>query len=173
MRQRLPIVLYYATWITIFAAPTVLVALIATGAFSPEAIKAAFPDVRISDAQTADEIICAGVVGLLPWMFALWVLFEVQALLALYRNGNALTQDAAHRIFRIGIGLAFVALTSVAARTVQILILTAANDDGSRMLAISFSFTHVALLLAAGLMTLIGRSMIDAARAVDDMRGIV
>ena len=28
-------------------------------------------------------------------------------------------------------------------------------------------------LLAAGLMTLIGRSMIDAAKAVDDMRGII
>ncbi|SHI04593.1 hypothetical protein [Marivita hallyeonensis] len=173
MAYRLPTVLFYATWATIIAAPVVLAGLILNGAFAPEAIKAAFPHVPVSDAQSVDEIICAGVVGLAPWAIALWVLYQAQALFGLYRDGKALTRDAAHRIFQLGLGLVLVAITAVLARTAQILILTWANEDGTRMLAVSFGFTHVALLLAAGLMTIIGRSMIEAADAVDDMRGIV
>lgn len=171
--MRLPTALYFATWATLLAAPVVLVFLILSGHFAPDVIKAAFPNVPVSDAQTDDQIICAGVAGLLPWVFALWVLFQAQALFALYRDGQALTRQAAHRIFQLGFGLALVAITSVIARTLQILILTSANAEGTRMFAVSFSFTHVALLLAAGLMAMIGRSMIDAASAVDDMRGIV
>ena len=173
MRLKLPTLLYFATWAALFAAPVTLIALILTGTFDPDTIKAAFPDLPISDRLSETAIILAGVIGLLPWLFGAWVLYQAQALFALYRADRALTLEAAQTIRDIGVGLVLIAVTQIVARTVQVLILTSANADGARMLAIQFSFGQFGMLLAAGLMVVIGRSMVEAARAVDDMRGFV
>ncbi len=173
MRLTLPTVLYFGTWTTLVAAPVILVVLILMGQFSPEAIRAAFADVPVSEMQSDDQIICAGIVGLVPWLIGAWVLYQAQALFALYRGNRALTLEAAQIIRNLGVGMVVIAVAQVATRTVQILMLTSANVDGERMLAIQFGFAQVGLMLAAGLMVVIGRSMVEAARAVDDMRGFV
>lgn len=173
MRLTLPTVLYFGTWTTLIAAPVILVILLLMGQFSPDAVLAAFPNVPVSEIQSDDNIICAGIVGLVPWFIGAWVLYQAQVLFALFRDNRALTLEAAQIIRNLGLGLVLIALAQVATRTVQILILTSANADGDRMLAVQFSFAQVGLLLAAGLMVVIGRSMVEAARAVDDMRGFV
>lgn len=173
MRPTLPTVLYFGTWTALLAAPVLLVALVVMGQFSPDAVREAFPNVPVSDVLSDDQIICAGVVGLIPWAIGAWVLFQMQALFALYRDNRALTIEAARTIRNLGAGLVLIAVAQVVTRTVQILMLTSANADGERMLAIQFGFAQVGFILAAGLMVVIGRSMVEAARAVDDMRGFV
>lgn len=173
MRLTLPTVLYFGTWMVLLIAPVLLVSLVVMGQFSPDAVREAFPNVPVSDMQSDDQIICAGLVGLIPWSIGLWVLYQAQALFALYRDNRALTIEAARIIRNLGAGLVLIAVAQVVTRTVQILMLTSANAEGARMLAVQFSFAQVGLLLAAGLMVVIGRSMVEAARAVDDMRGFV
>ncbi|PWL35674.1 hypothetical protein [Marivita sp. XM-24bin2] len=173
MRFSLPTVLYFGTWSALLAAPVLLVALIIMGQFSPDAVREAFPTVPVSDVQSDEQIIFAGLVGLVPWGIGAWVLYQVQALFALYRNNRALTIEAALIIRNIGVGLVLIAVAQVVTRSVQSLMLTSANVAGERMLAIQFGFAQVGLVLAAGLMVVIGRSMVEAARAVDDMRGFV
>ena len=173
MIKSLPTVLFFATWALLVGAVPMLVGLFLSGTFEPDAVRAAFPHLHISQALSPMWFAVTILVGLVPWAVGLWVLYQMQALFALYRTDRALTLDAAHLIRRIGTGLLVLAITHVVTNTLQTLVLTSANADGERVLSVSFGTPQIGFIMAAGLMVVIGRSMIEAAKAVDDMRGII
>jgi len=55
----------------------------------------------------------------------------------------------------------------------SILLLTAANPPGERQLSIAFSSTELSLVLAGGLLLLIGQALGAGASAADENRAFV
>ena len=105
---------------------------------------------------------------------ALYVaLWQARRLFALGRDGRSLTPAAALAIHRIGIALLAAAALAVLARPIQSLILTSANAPGERALAISLSSADLGLLLAGGLMMMIGAVLKSAVAIAEDQARIV
>ncbi|MEM9971719.1 MAG: hypothetical protein AAF762_11570 [Pseudomonadota bacterium] len=171
--RRLPAILHAGTWAALLSLPVIAATLAITGDLGRERLFAAFPGVAIGDGLSEAGVLAALLIGFLPWVGIAYVLWQAQALFALFRDGAALTLGAATGISRIGTGLLSVAGLQVVTHTLQVLVLSSANPPGQRMLAISFGASEVGFLLAAGLMTVIGRSMVDAVRARQELSGFV
>lgn len=107
--------------------------------------------------------------AVLVWL----TLWNMRALLSLYSMGDVLGQDAALRIRRIGTLLLALAIWGVLSHTLTVVALTWPNPPGERSLSIAFSNTDLFLFLAAGLMSVIGWAMTEAARIADENRGFV
>lgn len=171
--SRLPGVLFIGTWIAMLALPLTFVWLVAMGTLKREAVAERYPGVIIGNALSEGSILVAFGIGLLPFLLILSVLWNMQALFGLYQKGQALTDKAAGRIGNIGVGLLLVALARVLSNTLQVLVLSSANPVGHRMVNLDFGFSEVALILAGGLMIVIGRSMTEAVFAAEEARGFV
>ena len=170
---RLPSALYRLTWLALLGLPAALAYVAATGRLGRDALAAEFPLEVGAAALTDGQVIGAAVVGLLPWLVVMWVLWRTQGLLDLYRNGQALTAAAAGHIRALGLGLAILGVLKVLVHSAQTVIVTAANPPGTRALEIMVGSGEIGFLLAGGLMLTIGHSMAEAVRAADDLRGFV
>jgi hypothetical protein len=133
----------------------------------------AFPGLEISEDLPGMLVLLSFAIGLLPWIAVAVALWHAQALFGLCRMDRALTLDAAKRLQSIGAALCAAAVLRILSHTGQVLLLTLVNPAGERVLAISVGFSDFGFLLAAGLMTVIGRNMVDAAQAVEDVKGFV
>lgn len=109
----------------------------------------------------------------LPLLAGLAVLWQVQALFALYSRGDTLSPAPAERIGRIGLWLLAVAVLSVAVRPLVVGLATLGNAPGERMIAVSLGSTDLVLALAAVLMVVIGHVMNEAARVAEENRAFV
>lgn len=101
---------------------------------------------------------------------ALW---NMRALLSLYAMGDVLGAEAASRIRRIGHCLLALAVWGVLSHTLDVAALTWNNPPGMRSLSVAFSNSDLFLFLAAGLMSVIGWAMSEAARVADENRSFV
>jgi hypothetical protein len=97
----------------------------------------------------------------------------VRALLEHCRHGRALTEDAAAEVGRIGSLLVALAAAGVAAPTLQTLIVTWDEGPGQRALAVGLGSGQMGLLLAGGLMAVLGAAMREGAAAVRETAGFV
>ncbi|MEM6409856.1 MAG: hypothetical protein AAF700_15765 [Pseudomonadota bacterium] len=170
---RLPTILYLSAWAALILLPIVMVWAVIAGAFGASALRAAFPGVVQVDALQPWQAPSAFLVGLLPWAVVMWLLWRMRGLFDLYRRGQALTRTAAREIVAIGSGLLVLGVVKAVAHTGQVLILSAANGPGDRMLAITLGSAEIGFVLTGGLLIAIGRSMADAVRAAEDLRGFV
>lgn len=109
----------------------------------------------------------------LPQLAVLYVLWQLERLFGLYRRGETLTAAPALRIRRIGLGIMVAALMSVLMRPLAGLILTLGNPPGERMLVLLLSSTDIGLVLAGGLMLVVGWIMGEAVRIAEENRGFV
>lgn len=173
MITRLPTALFFITWLGLVALPVAFLWIMLSGQITAEQAASAFPGLKVADDLSPSRVLAVFVFGLLPWFAVSAALWQAQALFALHRAGLALTDAAARRVAAIGMALAFAAVFRVLAHTAQVLLLTWGNPPGERVLAISLGFADFGFLVAAGLMIVIGRSMAEAARAVEDARGFV
>lgn len=112
-------------------------------------------------------------VSLLQMIPLVWALDHLRRLFAGYRRGAVLTADAARHIRKVGLGLMLTALLRLLAQPLSAIALTAAAPPGSRMLVLGLSSNELGLLLAAGVMAVIGLAMEDAAKAAEENRGFV
>lgn len=172
-RSRLPSVLHAVTWALLLSLPVILFALAIQGELGRARLLQAYPGVVLGNGPSEAAIVGILAIGLAPWLAIAFVLWQAQALFQLFRDGLALTLDAAYRIRMIGVGLLFVAAMQVVSRTIQILVLSSGNPAGERILAIRIDLSEVGFLLAAGLMVVIGRSMVDAAKTRQELSEFV
>ena len=56
---------------------------------------------------------------------------------------------------------------------IQVLILTISNAPGERAISLSLSLAEFGFVIAGGLLVVIGRALVDAAKAVEETRGFV
>lgn len=115
----------------------------------------------------------AAFLSVLPELGTYFALWQAQALFRLYRDGETLSPAPARRIGGIGTGLLLATGLAVAVRPAAALALSLSNPPGQRLVAMSFGSGDVALLLAAGLMVVIGWVMREAAAVAEENRRFV
>ncbi|HHB80570.1 MAG TPA: DUF2975 domain-containing protein [Aliiroseovarius sp.] len=109
----------------------------------------------------------------IPQAAALYVLWQLEGLFGLYRRGETLTAAPARRIRAIGHGVVALALLPLVIRPLAGMALSFANPPGARQLNVSLSSGDVGLLLAGGLLVVIGWIMGEAVRIAEENRGFV
>lgn len=171
--SRLPTILYALSWAIMALLPAALAYAAFAGVFGEDALMHAFPQAVGSGGLGPWQVAGATILGLMPWGVVMWLLWRIRGLFDRYRRGKGLTLGAAGDIRTIGLGLVVLGMVKVAAHTGQILILSATNAEGERMLALQFGTGEIGFLFAGGLMLAIGQSMREAVAAVEELRGFV
>ena len=98
---------------------------------------------------------------------------ETRALFQRYRRHEVLTPTCARHIRRAGLWLVVPAGVQLILPTLTVLLLTASNPPGERMLSVSLSSQSLGFVLAGGFLTVIGCAMAEAARAAEENAGFI
>lgn len=100
-------------------------------------------------------------------------ILRMRSLFDHYRSREILTEACARDIVLIGQWLMVMAGVRLMLPTLEMLALTFDNPPGARMLTVALSSNTVAVFLMAGLLTVIGWALRDAARIADENAGFV
>ena len=130
------------------------------------------------------DVSIMGELSLLAWLgsvlvaaavmaVAIYVLLQAHRLFAIYLAGDLLSVAAAVQISRIGKGALLLAIASVLAHPVLTVLLTSANPAGQRAVSVALSSNDASLLLLAGLLTVIGRALREAAAVAAENKAFV
>ncbi|MGR3515275.1 MAG: hypothetical protein ACU0GG_21130 [Paracoccaceae bacterium] len=112
-------------------------------------------------------------IGFVPLIALLWVLNALRHLFAQYRDGAVLTEASAQSVLQAGKGLIWVAVLNIAVQPVTSALLSWEAPSGQREVAVGFGMAEIGFLFAAGLLTLIGWALSDAARQAEENKGFV
>lgn len=151
--------------------PILVLIYAAKGLTDPASLLSRAPMVPSGTAVTrlqAGLVGAAGIVAVLPMVGALRAMAQ---LFGRYRDGEVLSTPNADSILRIGRSLMLVALFTVALPTLQTLILS--WNAPQKTLSIALDGGTLGFLLAAGLLTVIGWAMLEAARVKAENEGFV
>lgn len=171
--QRLSYWLSIATSVVMVIIPALIVMQLWQVPPRPDTAAQLFPGMAVAEAITQNQIWAAIALGLPTLCAMLWTLFQMRRLFGTYRSGDVLTQLSACLTLRIGLGM--IALTGLKLLTgmAQSVVLSWAAPAGQRALAVALSNGEVGFLLAAGLLTVIGWAMREAAVVAEDHRGFI
>jgi hypothetical protein len=169
--QKLSTVLYAVALALSAALPLVVLVYAAKGVADPAALLSRVPMVAagtpVTQAQ-AGLVAAVGIISVLPMVAALRAMAR---LFGQYRAGTVLSDENANTILRIGRALLLVAIFAVLAPTLQTLILSWRAPQ--KTLSIGLDGGTLGFLMAAGLLTVIGWAMGEAARVQAENEGFV
>ncbi len=111
--------------------------------------------------------------GLLPAIALMWALDLLRRLFARFQDGDVLTEGSAVLIRQAGKSLLILAALKIAAHPLQTLLLTWQSPPGSRMVSLEIGQAEIGFVLVAGLLTIIGWAMSEAARMADENKAFV
>lgn len=136
----------------------------------PAAVFPGLPPETLLTPAKSTAVLAVGAIALVPMLCALiWM----RGLFRQYAQGAILTETAARLIRRIGAALVVLAAVQFVIAPLQLLLLTAGNPPGARLVSIGITSEIVWLALAGGLLIVIGWAMAEAARADEENRGFV
>lgn len=162
---------YWASLVLSVVLPIIVLAYAGKGVTDPASLLSLVPAVPtgtyITSAQ-AGLVAAIAVVSVLPMVAALRGMVR---LFGAYRDGDVLSEANADTILRIGRNLLLVALFTVLAPTLQTLILS--WNAAQKTLTIGIDGGTLGFLMAAGLLTVIGYAMGEAARVKAENEGFV
>ena len=158
-------ILHLVSVLALFALPAIFGLVLYWVAIDPSLFP--LPD----DAADKPYFGASVMVGLLPLALLMWPLNQLRKLFASYRDGEILTEGSARLILAAGKGLAWVALLGIAVQPVQSALASYDGDGGQ--VAISIGTAEVGFLFVAGLLTLVGWAMAEAARQAEENRSFV
>ncbi|GAB5447025.1 hypothetical protein [Gymnodinialimonas sp.] len=161
------------TTIALLAYPFAVFTMALSGYFDTAFLRDAYSGVTLPAVLSPAALTVTYAIAALSVALICVVLWNIRALLVLFATGDVLGGEAARRIRRIGTLLLALAIYGVLAHTLTVLALTWGNPPGERSLSIAFSNTDLFLFLAAGLMTVIGLAMTEAARIADENRAFI
>jgi len=171
--SRLSTVLFLTSSALIGLFPVVFIYGLYLGWTDPAWLSGMFAGVPVDQGYTPLKsmlVVLAGALALPPMLMAFW---HMRSLFDRYRAAEILTDACARHILRVGQALVAVAIVGVLVPTLQILILTAGNAEGTRQLSIGIDGSTVGFLLAGGLLVVIGWVMREAAVIAEDAKGFV
>ena len=162
--QRLSATLYWVALVLSVVMPVVVLVHAAKGVGDPGTLLAGTPVSRLQ----AGLVAAVALVSVLPMVAALRAMAR---LFGCYREGEVLSAANADTILQIGRALVLVAVFTVLVPTLQTLILT--WHAPQRQLSIGIDGGTLGFLMAAGLLTVIGWAMREAARVKAENEGFV
>lgn len=165
---RLATALYAVSWAGVILIP-VLYGLFLV-AFGAGLMMVELPE----DTPTSGPFFWMGLaVGAVPVAVLVWVLDKLRRLFDRYRKDQVLTDLSAQLILKTGQGLLWLAVLSIIVQPIQSVLLTWNAPPGERELSIGLGTAEIGFFFAAGLLTLIGWAMRDAARQAEENKGFV
>lgn len=165
--------LSYVTTVALLGYPFALLIGAMTGYFNEAALRDSYDATILPAAIPMGAWVVVYATAIVSFAIVMLVLWNMRALLSLYAMGDVLGPEAALRIRRIGHCLLALAIWGMLAHTIDIAALTWGNPPGQRALSVAVSNNDMFLFLAAGLMTVIGWAMSEAARVADEHRSFV
>lgn len=169
--QKLSGLLYGVALALSVVLPLLVLVYAAAGVSDPASLLSRTPMIaegtRVTQTQ-AGLVAAVGIVSVLPMVAALRAMAR---LFDQYRAGNVLSAENAGTILRIGRALLLVAVFTVLTPTLQTLILS--WNATQRTLAVGLDGGTLGFLMAAGLVTVIGWAMGEAARIKAENEGFV
>ena len=160
--QKLSGLLYWVALVLSVVLPVVVLVYAGKGVSDPASLLSRAPSIPsgtpVSPAQ-AGLVAAVALVSILPMVAALRGMVR---LFGAYRDGEVLSAANALTILHIGRNLLLVALFTVLVPSLQTLILSWQAEH--RMLSIGLDGGTLGFLMAAGLLTVIGWAMAEAAR---------
>lgn len=165
--------LSYLTTLALVGYPLAMIVIALSGYLSEAQLRANFNTIAVSEQITPAVWVILGAIAAVSVALVMVALWNMRALLLLYVTGDVLGPNAAQRIRRIGHCLLALAIWGTIAHTLEVAALTWNNPVGTRALSVAFSNTDLFLFLAAGLMTVIGWAMSEAANVAAENRGFV
>lgn len=138
-----------------------------------EALQAQNPALVIHPDLPRGPIAAVVALALIPLGIWVWTLDHMRRLFARYKSGSILTDQSARHIQRIGQGLLGAGIVEVALVPIESLILTAWNEPGQHAVSIEVSSDTLGFFIAAGLLTVIGWAMKDAAHAARENKEFI
>lgn len=171
--SRLSNILSHLTATLMVALPLLVAVWAVLGHQNPGWLAPAFPHLAPGTGLTPAKstgVLAIGAAQLFPMLFALG---HMRALFRRYRAGDILTAPCARNIRCIGTALATLALIQIVSLPLQIALLTADNPPGARQLTFALSSENLWLLLAGGLLVVIGWAMTEAVLAAEENRGFI
>lgn len=165
--------LHVVASLVLVAVPLLVAVFLWRGWNDPSWLSAAFPALPEGTALTPMKstlVIALGAVTLLPVAAAL---LHMRGLFSRYRQGEILTLPCARHILRAWQALVLLALVQFIILPVQIMVLTADNPAGERIVSLDFTSETLWLLLSGGLLVVIGWVMVEAARAAEENAGFI
>jgi hypothetical protein len=169
--QRLSGALYWTALVLSAVLPLLVLFIAAQGVMQPDSLRTlvpGLPDQTVISRTQGGLVAAVALVSVLPMVAALRAMVQ---LFDRYRSGEVLSDANADTILAIGQALVLVAVFSVLVPTLQILILTWTAPD--RTLSIGLDDGTFGFLIAAGLLTVIGWAMREAARIKAENEGFV
>lgn len=169
--QRLSGLLYWVALVLSVVLPILVLLYAGKGVTDPASLLSRAPMVP---SETQVTPLQAGLVAALALIATLPMVAALRGMVRLfdrYREGEVLCVDNAETILRIGRALVLVAVCAVLVPTLQTLILS--WNAAQKTLAIGIDGGTLGFLLAAGLLTVIGWALREAARVKAENEGFV
>jgi hypothetical protein len=165
--QSLSWVLFWISTALLFCAPAIILGGVALIAAPQNWLAARFvelPDGTVFSTGKRFVILATDLLASLPMV---WVIWQMRGLFQRYMNGEVLTQPCAGHILRAGLGLISLAALLTLLPSLQILLLTLDNLNGTRVFSISIRGADIALALAGGLIVVVGWVMREATAEIE------
>ncbi len=169
--QRLSDVLYWVALVLSVLLPIIVLVYAGQGVSDPASLVSRAPLVPAGTPVTTTQAGLVAAVALISVLPMVAALRGMVRLFAAYRDGEVLSVGNAETILRIGRNFLLVAAFTVLVPTLQVLILS--WRAGQRMLSIGLDQGTLGFLLAAGLLTVIGFAMREAAAVKAENEGFV
>ena len=151
--------------------PVVVLVYAGKGVTDPSSLLDRAPLVPAGTSVSRVQAGLVGAVGILSVLPMVAALRDMARLFGRYAEGVVLEAGNAETILRIGRALVLVALFAILVPTAQTLILSWAAPD--KVLAIGLDGGTLGFLMAAGLLTVIGWALREAARVKAENEGFV
>ncbi|GLQ36371.1 hypothetical protein GCM10007939_26550 [Amylibacter marinus] len=135
--------------------------------------RAQYPQFTIGAALQTWQMILSMSLGFLSILMWIWLLNNMRQLFQRFSHGEILTKQSANHIQRIGLGFLLIGLWEMLLPPLQSMLLTLSNDAGQRSISVTLNSDMLGLLLAAGLMTLIGWAMGEASDIAAENKAFV
>lgn len=171
--QRLTRALHLCVTALLVVLPFVALFVAYVALTEPETVRAELPHAHLLAPPGFMATFWALAVMVPAFLAGLFALNEMRQLFARYQRGEALSDDCAHHIRRIGVALLVGTFAAIFGQMLATLILSYANPPGQRVVALVISGWQIGVVLLSGFVTLIGHVMGEAARIAAENKAFV
>ncbi len=165
--------LHVAATLALTALPIIIVLAVSIGSAGVDNLRESYAEVQLPDVIGTGTLVSVRVLEMVEIAIIAYVLWQMRELFGFYKAGETLSARCAAQILRIGQGLVTLGVYGILSNTVIVLVLTLGNPPGSRTLSISFTDGDVGVMMAGGLMVVIGWVMREAVTAAEENRSFV
>jgi Protein of unknown function (DUF2975) len=168
---RLSNMLYWFATVLAYALPLIVIVTLLRGYFDPNTLIAQYPVLPVGTTVTPFQAALVAAIAVISVFPMIAAFLAMASLFNRYRRGEILSDGSADDILRVGRAMLFVAAAAVLVPTLQILVLS--WNAAQKTLQIGLDGGTLGFVLSAGLLTVIGWAMREAARVKAENEGFV